>query len=149
LRLEHEQAALKMMLDFDSFIFELDSACDLTHKFTQEFRAGVLGQCTPRHNFSKLLSESGISKKWYETLCRTVRNPLVHDTAPWPVLEVTNSDCSDYEFVLLKTNKVEPEANDCIRLSELAELYNGYKDALNQLHTVLLNEIATAGQSNA
>jgi hypothetical protein len=75
-------------------------------------------------------------------LCSAVRNPLAHDTAPWPVLELTGSDCLDYEFVLLKANKPEPEADDCIKLSELAALYNGYKSALNQLHAILLNEVA-------
>jgi hypothetical protein len=41
--LENEQDALEMMLDFDSFVFELDSTCDLTNKFTHEFRALING----------------------------------------------------------------------------------------------------------
>lgn len=61
LRLANEQDALEMVLDFDSFVIELDSACDLTLKFVRAFREGITGQEQLKWNFEKLLASAGIS----------------------------------------------------------------------------------------
>jgi hypothetical protein len=87
----------------------------------------------------------GIEDNWYHHLCRYVRNPLIHDTAPWPTLEVASLDTADYEVVLLKKNVLQPKGKEeCIRLTKLAELYDGFKRALSQLHVVLMDEVAIA-----
>lgn len=69
------------------------------------------------------------------------RNQLVHDLAPWPVVEILEGDPRRYDFILLKSNVAHPTEEHYIRISALQRMYKGYTTSLEALQRKLMEEI--------
>ena len=83
----------RLLVDLDSFLFELRSTYEIVGKFLGGFFGRVLGRKLQEAEVIAALEASGNDTKWIGML-RRERVVSFHQTAPWIVFEVERGEPS-------------------------------------------------------
>ena len=139
--------AYELLVDVDGFLFETRSAYELTVKFVAVFLSRILDRAVPEkmhllHGFvAHEVSRRGGETSWIDEL-RTHRNVFVHETAPWPALEIVSIAPLRAELVLLKKNvKDLREPQTYLHIDQCRRMYSGFLATFPILEDWLTAEI--------
>ena len=92
------------LISFDSFLFEIDSCCELITTFIRLIYNHI-GQSVTKKQIGKILKkvieDAGESSGWFESL-QNFRNYFIHEGAPYFAVDVTDPD--SFELLVMKDN---------------------------------------------
>lgn len=127
-----------LLVDVDSFIFELRSCCELIEKLIK-----AISRHFKKFNakeFAEELPSAGWSQdNWYADL-RNLRIDIFHHTAPYVDVDVT---CEQrYDLLFCKENiKDYRKSKNFTRLSEIVDIYKGFTSGICLLQKYIVNKI--------
>jgi hypothetical protein len=138
--------AYELLIDSDSFLFETRSAYELTAGFVGAFLSAILGKAAQtKAQLHKVLSQEisfrNGDTSWIDEL-RNHRNLFVHETAPWPALEILSLVPLKAELVLLKRNVNDlSDPSTYLHMKQCRAIYSGFWATFPILETWLLGEV--------
>jgi len=96
----------KFLIDFDTFMFEIDSCCELIITFIRLIY-GHVGQQVSKRQIEETLKEN-IQKaegdsSWFESF-QSWRNFSIHKGAPYFAIDLSDSDGASFELLVTKEN---------------------------------------------
>jgi hypothetical protein len=131
----------RLLVDLDSFLFELRFTYEIVGKFLGGFFGRVLGRKLQEAEVIAALEASGNDTKWIGML-RRERVVFFHQTAPWIVFEVERGEPFKYNLVVLKKNARDlSNAEDYVRLHEYRAILQGFEGSMEFLAGWLVDEI--------
>ena len=127
-----------LLVDIDSFIFELRSCCELMEKLIK-----AISRYFKKFNakeFTEELPIAGWSQdNWYRNL-RNLRIDIFHCTAPY--VDVDISCEQKYDLLFCKENiKDYKKSKNFTRLSEIVDIYKGFNSGIFVLQKYIVNKI--------
>ena len=131
----------KILIDIDSFLFEINSCCELMRELVEKIM-GYLGAIDFDFvSFVRSISEENkIDTMWF-TLLNTERNYFMHNYAPY--IDIDISDASKYDILIQKENLHEYlDIEKFIRLNEFDTIVQNFQK-IRQLIQKKLIEILT------
>lgn len=117
-----------LLISFDSFLFEIDSCCELITTFIRLIY-NHLGQQKTDKQIGKILKTviegSGGSSAWFESL-QNLRNYLIHEGAPYFAIDVSEPD--SFELLVMRENlKSFDDESKFVRLrTEFVSILEGF-----------------------
>ncbi len=132
-----------LLIDIDSFIFELNSCCDLMLDFL--FQTYILiGRKIEREEIGrelrKIIEKEGSNADWFIEL-DTHRNTLIHKIAPYIAIDISNG-LQFADLIIMKENlKLFDDQKKFIRLSDLDRIVHGFLNARVILQSHLIEDI--------
>ncbi len=130
----------KLIADIDSFLFELNSLCELMMKLFErlyEHAEKNLPEKNAGLSIKAILEEAGGNSNWF-TFLDDHRNTFIHEATPYLAIDISESD--NYDLLIMKENIkrfVDPEI--FIRLSELNDIVQGFSQAKPVLQSNLIS----------
>lgn len=130
-----------LILDIDSFLFEINSSIELITKFVMRIY-NLLGRFTD--NFAKEMKEmlllNGCDISWFRLL-DSGRNYFIHDGTPFIAIDCTNEE-EGYDLIIMKENLKSFEGNKTFyRFSEFTKIAKGFYEMKNKLSEYLFKII--------
>jgi hypothetical protein len=142
-KLPNKDLPYELLLDMDSFIFETRSLYEIVGKFRCSLFQILFNRKITHDDLKSILSKAGIDTRWIDEL-RTARILFFHETAPWLALKF-DVDLKQADPILLKRNVVScKDPSDLIEFSTLRQIYDGFVNALSELHRFTLEQIRLA-----
>ncbi len=136
-----EELTHKMLIDIDSFLFEMNSCVELIIKLIEKIYSVLrINVENINEELMKMLLEKGQDKKWFKLL-DSGRNFFTHDGTPFFAIDYTNSLKGYYDILIMKENlKVFDDVKKFYRLSDFNIIADGFYHSKNILaqHIILL-----------
>jgi hypothetical protein len=131
-------------LAIDALLAECLSLFEVIRSFTVRFCRRILHKKMSEEKFDALLIELGYGGEWLETLAQA-RNFFLHESAPWPAVQVHNREPLKCELVVLKSNVRDlTDPSTFISKRQLVEITRGLAAAVRGLHQWLSEAITQA-----
>ena len=129
-----------LLISFDSFLFEIDSCCELITAFIRLIYNHV-SQHVTKEQIGKILKtaieDAGGSSSWFESL-QNLRNYFIHEGAPYFAVDVTIPD--SFELLVMRENlKSFDDESKFVRLRpEFESILEGFFNAnkILQIHVI-------------
>lgn len=136
-----EWLVYKILIDIDSFLFEINSCCELMRKLVEKIMKYIgISNFEFASFVNKICKENKHDISWFSLLGKE-RNRFIHDNAPFFDIDISNEKEQEYDFLIQKENLYEYKDSDkFIRLSEFDTILNGFKN-IRQLLQVKLIEL--------
>lgn len=131
----------EILIDIDSFIYELRSTYEIVGKFVCEFFETILDAHVDESKLQYLLNSKGFDTKWIQEL-RENRKLFFHETAPWIAVRILSKEPFQFDLVLLKKNaKNFSNPDDYIHFKKLRCIYRGFASSLGELQQLIIEKI--------
>lgn len=127
-----EKVKYSMILDIDSFLFEINSCLELITKLIKNIYS-LLGQKVEDINeeLKQLLIKKGQDIEWYRLL-DSGRNFFIHDGTPFFAIDYTNHSIGQYDILIMKENiKSFEQKKKYYRLSDFNKIIIGFYQSKN------------------
>lgn len=136
-----EGIAYRLIVDIDSFLFEMNSCVELITKLIKKIYTLVgINVDNINEELIKILLQKGQDKKWF-ALLDSGRNFFIHDGTPFFAIDYTHSSKGKYDILIMKENlKTFDDRKKYYRLSDFNLVINGFYNSKNILteHLILL-----------
>lgn len=127
-----------LLVDIDSFIFELRSCCELMEKLIKTI-SRYFKKFNAKEFTEELPSTSWSQSKWYTEL-RNLRIDIFHHTAPYVDIDISNEP--KYDLLFCKENiKDYSKSTNFSRLSEIANIYKNFNSGILALQKYIVIKI--------
>jgi hypothetical protein len=118
----------KLLLSFDSFIFEIDSCCELITTFVRlnyNHTGDNVDKKQMGRRLKRVVEEAGGSSSWFESL-QSLRNFFIHEGAPYFAIDVSDPDT--FELLVMRENlKLFDDESKYVKLrSEFQSILEGF-----------------------
>ena len=128
------------LISFDSFLFEIDSCCELITSIIRMIYNHI-GYSVTKKQIGKILKtvieDAGKSSSWFESL-QNLRNYFIHEGAPYFAVDVTIPD--SFELLVMRENlKSFDDESKFVRLRpEFESILEGFFNAnkILQIHVI-------------
>lgn len=128
-----------LLIDVDSFIFELRSCCELMGKLVKQV-SRHFKKISP-DIFAEEIPEGWIKSEWYERL-RDLRVDVFHHTAPYVDVDISEED--KYDLLFPKRNIHDyKQDQEFFRLSDLNKIAKGFNEGIGILQSDLVGKITS------
>jgi hypothetical protein len=134
----------RLLVDIDSFLFELRSTHEIVGIFLREFFRRVLQRKIGKADVMGALDGGGVDTRWIDVL-RKERVLFFHHTAPWVAFEIDRVRRPKYRLVILKRNARDlSNPNDYVRVDEYRAILRGFEASMAFLRGWVLEQIDRA-----
>jgi hypothetical protein len=134
-------------LAIDALLAECLSLFEVIRIFTVRFCRKILHKKMSEREFDALLVKLGYGGEWLETLAKA-RNFFLHESAPWPAVQVHSREPLSCELVVLKSNvRALTDPSTFISKRQLVEITRGLTAAVWGVQQWLRESIAKAEAS--
>ncbi|MHA2062189.1 MAG: hypothetical protein ACW963_07880 [Candidatus Sifarchaeia archaeon] len=116
-----DEITYNLLIDIDTFLFEIDSCCELITAFIGQIYNHIGIQISKNKfgtELKKIIEKEGKDTGWFEALQRH-RNLFIHEAAPYIAIDFTEADKGSYDLIIMKENlKTFKDEDKFIRLLE-------------------------------
>ena len=137
-----------VLLDIDSFLFEIDSCCELITAFIRLIydRIGIrLSQEKIGEKLRDVIKNEGKDVAWFGILQRD-RNIFIHEAAPYIAIDLSEANKDSYVLIIMKENLKEfTDDNRFIRfISDFNRISRGFTESKKVLQTHVVDFLGRA-----
>ena len=134
-----EKVKYSMILDIDSFLFEINSCLELIKKLIKKIYSLVDHKIDNiDEEVKQLLIKKGQDIEWYRLL-DSERNFFIHEGTPFFAIDYTNHTIGQYDILIMKDNIHSfDQKKKYYRLSEFSKILNGFHKSKNIIADYLM-----------
>ncbi len=127
-----------IIIDVDSFIFELRSCCELIEKLLKKILRHFK-KYNEKQFMKELTAKKWFGSKWYEEL-KELRIAIFHHTAPYIAIDTTHEPKYDLFFSKKKICDYD-KSNNFFPLSGILKIYNAFFKKIFPLQNYIVGKI--------
>ena len=137
-----------VLLDIDSFLFEIDSCCELITRFMRLIynHVGIkVSQEKIGKKLREVINNEGKDVAWFDILQRD-RNIFIHEAAPYIAIDLSEAGKGSYELIIMKENLKEfTDDTKFIKfISDFSRISSGFTESKKVLQKHVINIIRRA-----
>jgi len=138
-----DKITYNLLTHFDSFVFEIDSCSELITSFIRKIYCHLGHQVCEKKIGRKLkdiIQSEGGSIYWFESL-QNCRNFFIHEGSPYFAIDISNSDATLFELLIMKENlKSFEDDSKYMRLrSEFTSILDGFFNNIEILQSHVID----------
>jgi len=127
-----------IIIDVDSFIFELRSCCELIEKLLKKILRHFK-KYNEKRFMKELTAKKWFGSKWYKEL-KELRIAIFHHTAPYIDIDIT--DELNYDLLFCKENIHDyDKSSNFFRLSQIFKIYDAFGKNIFPVQKYIVNKI--------
>lgn len=116
-----------LLIDIDSFLFEMDSCCELMTEYVGMVYEHI-GKTIPKkeigNKIKEIIENAGLENNWYLELNKH-RNFFIHEGTPYFAVDISNSE--KYDLLIMKENlKNFTDEKKFVKLADLGKIENEF-----------------------
>lgn len=144
LRINRELLDL-MMVDIHSFLFEIDSCCELVQKYVRGIYINheLTSKSLNYQNYLRdILEMNNLESGWYKTL-NEYRNHFIHEGSVFLSIMLDDVEIKNNPKLIITKSKQVPvtEESDYILLGDLSEIVQGFEELLFYIEEKIVSDI--------
>jgi len=133
-----------LLIDVDSFLFELSSACELIEKFAGMMweKMGEVPRDSAGREIQRILSAAGQDTGWFVDLSNA-RNFFIHEGAPFVAVDPSGAQ---YDLLVMRENlRSFRDSTKYRRLSQLNQMAAGFQEAKSIIQQHFIRKLDSLG----